>query len=61
LPTGFSAADIGVGYSLHLADRLIELTKFANVARYLERLRARPAFRASLPKGSTRAISWLPY
>jgi glutathione S-transferase len=61
LSTGFSAADIGVGYSLHLADRLIELTKFANVARYLERLRARPAFRASLPKGSTRAISWLPY
>ena len=60
LRTGFSAADIGVGYSLHLADRLINLTKFPNVARYLERLRARPAFRASLPKGSTRAISWLP-
>ena len=60
LRTGFSAADIGVGYSLHLADRLIELWKFPHVARYLERLRARPAFRASLPKGSTRAISWLP-
>jgi glutathione S-transferase len=60
LPTGFSAADIGVGYSLHLADRLINLTKFPNVARYLERLRARPAFRASLPKDATRAISWLP-
>jgi glutathione S-transferase len=60
LPTGFSAADIGVGYSLHLADRLINLTKFPHVARYLERLRARPAFRASLPKGATRAISWLP-
>jgi glutathione S-transferase len=60
LRTGFSAADIGVGYSLHLADRLIELTKFPNVARYLERLRARPAFRASLPKGSTRPVSWLP-
>ena len=61
LRTGFSAADIGVGYSLHLADRLIELTKFPHVARYLERLRARPAFRASLPNGATRAISWLPY
>jgi glutathione S-transferase len=60
LRSGFSAADIGVGYSLHLADRLIELTKFPIVARYLERLRARPAFRASLPRGSTRAISWLP-
>src|SRR5580698_6276741 len=60
LLTGFSAADIGVGYSLHLADRLIELAKFSNVTRYLQRLRARPAFRASLPPGSTHPISWLP-
>jgi glutathione S-transferase len=60
LRSGFSAADIGVGYSLHLADRLIDLSKFSNVTRYLERLRARPAFRASLPKGSSHAISWLP-
>jgi glutathione S-transferase len=60
LRSGFSAADIGVGYSLHLADRLIELAKFPNVTRYLEGLRARPAFRASLPLGSTHAISWLP-
>lgn len=60
LRSGFSAADIGVGYSLHLADRLIDLAKFPNVTRYLQRLRARPAFRASLPEGSTQAISWLP-
>jgi glutathione S-transferase len=60
LSTGFSAADIGIGYSLHLADRLIELTPFPNVTRYLKRLRARVAFRASLPKGSTHPISWLP-
>jgi glutathione S-transferase len=60
LRSGFSAADIGVGYSLHLADRLIELAKFPNVTRYLERLRARSAFHASLPPGSTHAISWLP-
>jgi glutathione S-transferase len=60
LRTGFSAADIGVGVSLHLADRLIELVKFPGVSRYLERLRARTAFRASLPAGATRPISWLP-
>jgi glutathione S-transferase len=60
LLSGFSAADIGVGYSLHLADRLIDLAKFSNVTRYLERLRARPAFRASLPAGSAHPISWLP-
>jgi glutathione S-transferase len=60
LRSGFSAADIGVGYSLHLADRLIDLAKFPNVMRYLQSLRARPAFRASLPLGSTHPISWLP-
>ena len=60
LRSGFSAADIGVGYTLHLADRLIDLAKSPNVTRYLERLRARPAFRASLPQGSTHPISWLP-
>jgi glutathione S-transferase len=60
LRSGFSAADIGVGYSLHLADRLIDLAKFPTVTRYLERLRARPAFRASLPQGSTHAMAWLP-
>jgi glutathione S-transferase len=60
LRTGFSAADIGVGYSLHLASRLIDLAKFSRVWHYLERLRARPAFKASLPKGATRPIDWLP-
>jgi glutathione S-transferase len=60
LRTGFSAADIGVGYSLHLASRLIALAGFVGVSRYLERLRARPAFQASLPKGSTGPIAWLP-
>jgi glutathione S-transferase len=60
LRSGFSAADIGIGYSLHLADRLIDLAKLPNVARYLQRLRTRPAFCASLPEGSSHAISWLP-
>jgi glutathione S-transferase len=59
LATGFSAADIGIGYSLHLADRLIDLKKFPHILSYLERLRERPAFRAALPAGSTRPISWL--
>jgi glutathione S-transferase len=60
LRSGFSSADIGVGYSLHLADRLIDLARFPNVTRYLQRLRARPAFLASLPEGSTHPIFWLP-
>ena len=60
LRTGFSAADIGIGYSLHLADRLIDLAKFPGVLQYLGRLRERPAFRASLPAGADKPISWLP-
>jgi glutathione S-transferase len=60
LGSGFSAADIGIGYSLHLADRLVDLAKSPEVARYLERLRERPAFKASLPPGSERPIAWLP-
>jgi glutathione S-transferase len=60
LRTGFSAADIGVGYSLHLADRLIDLAQFPKVSRYLVCLRDRPAFRASLPAGADKPISWLP-
>lgn len=60
LRSGFSAADVGVGYSLHLADRLIDLARFPGISRYLERLRLRPSFRASLPAGSTGPISWLP-
>jgi glutathione S-transferase len=60
LRTGFTAADIGVGYSLHLASRLIALAQFAGASRYLERLRARPAFKASLPEGWVHPIAWLP-
>jgi glutathione S-transferase len=60
LRTGFSAADIGVGYSVHLASRLIELAKFNRVSRYLEQLRARPAFKASIPEAAKRPIDWLP-
>jgi glutathione S-transferase len=60
LRTGFSAADIGIGYSLHLASRLIDLAKLDRVSSYLERLRARAAFKASIPEGAARPIDWLP-
>lgn len=60
LSTGFSAADVGIGYSLHLADRLVDLQKSPLVYAYLARLRERSAFRASVPTNSPRPISWLP-
>jgi glutathione S-transferase len=60
LHSGFSAADIGIGYSLHLADRLVDLKKFPPVCSYLGRLRERSAFRSSLPEGALKPIAWLP-
>lgn len=46
LPSGFSAADIQVGYGLYLSQRFTELSKTA--ATYLSRLIARPAFQKAL-------------
>lgn len=59
LASGFSAADISVGYSLHLAYRFITMAKYPNVEAYYTRLRARPAFIASLPKNWQRPLNWL--
>jgi glutathione S-transferase len=59
LQSGFSAADIGIGYSLHLAYRFVALERFAHVESYYDRLRERPAFIASLPKNWRRPLSWL--
>lgn len=49
LKGGFSAADVGVGYSIHLAKAWTALDAFPRVAAYYERLASRPAFQASLP------------
>ena len=48
LKSGFSAVDTGVGYSVHLAGKFVPLDPFPRVVAYYERLRARPAFQASL-------------
>ena len=56
---GFSAADISVGYSLHLAHRFIAIERYPRIESYYARLRARPAFAAALPKNWVRPLSWL--
>ena len=48
LESGFSAADVGVGYSVHLSTKFTSLDPLANVAAYYRRLTERPAFKASL-------------
>lgn len=47
LPSGFSAADVSVGYSVHLARQFTDLEAIPGVADYYGRLKAREAFRRS--------------
>lgn len=49
LPSGFSAIDIGIGYSIHIAQFFIALDAYPNVAAYYQRLTQRPAFKKSIP------------
>lgn len=48
LTTGFSAVDVSVGYSVHLAHDFHSFDALPRVAAYYARLRARPAFQAAL-------------
>jgi glutathione S-transferase len=59
LRSGFSVADISVGYSLHLAYRFITIARYPNVEHYYESLKTRPAFKASLPGDWQRPLNWL--
>ena len=48
LDFGFSAADINLGYSLHLANKYVNYDDLVNAKAYYERLVARPAFQRSI-------------
>lgn len=50
LPSGFSAVDIGIGYSLHVARLFTDLSQFPIAQAYYQRLAERSAFQASLPE-----------
>lgn len=49
LTSGFSAADIAVGYSIHLAHYFVALDDYPEVASYYEKLTQRTAFKKSMP------------
>lgn len=51
LPSGFSAGDVGVGFSVYFASAFVTFTAHPRVKAYLDRLTARPAFQKSLPQG----------
>lgn len=48
LPAGFSAADIAVGYSIHMAKMFATIDGLDAVDAYYDRMRARPGFAAAL-------------
>ena len=48
LDFGFSAADINLGYSLHLSNKYVNYDDLVNAKAYYERLVARPAFQRSI-------------
>lgn len=48
LPSGFSAADTSIGYSIHLAKSFVDVGSLQYTAAYYERCVARPAFQAML-------------
>lgn len=49
LTSGFSAADIGVGQAVYMATHFARLDGFPQVAAWMDRLTARPAFQRALP------------
>lgn len=49
LQSGFSAVDIAVGYSIHLAQYFTDIKQFPRLNDYYQTLKQRPAFIASMP------------
>lgn len=45
----FSAVDIGLGYSVYVAQHFVDLAKFSALSAWFKRLQAREAFQKSLP------------
>ena len=51
LLSDFSAADIGVGQAVYMAQHFVRLDGFPQLAGWFARLEARPAYRRALPDG----------
>ena len=50
LESGFSAVDVGIGYSLHVGRLFTDISIYPNVCAYYQRLSKREAFLKSLPE-----------
>ena len=49
LPSGFSAADVGVGQAIYMGQHFAALDPYPHVTAWFDRISARPAFQKSLP------------
>ncbi len=56
LPSGFSAADVAMGYSALVGRRFVRLDSLPALAAWLERIAARPAFRRALARDGVAEI-----
>jgi glutathione S-transferase len=61
LPSGFSAVDTNVGYGVLIARRFVPLEMLPKVKSYLERLMARPAFKAAMAEDGEPEIYTRPF
>jgi glutathione S-transferase len=59
LPSGFSAADTSLGFSVYFVTAFVSFDTHPAVQAYYDRLFARPAFRQSMPAGQTKPLEWL--
>jgi len=59
LPSGFSAADTSVGFSVYFVTAFVSLDAHPAVEAYRQRMMARPAFQRSVPEGQTEPLAWL--
>ena len=59
LPSGFSAADTNVGFSVYFVTAFVSLDAHPACEAYRQRNMARPAFQKSIPKGQKEPLDWL--
>ena len=59
LPSGFSAADTNVGFSVYFVTAFVSLDAHPAVEAYRKRNMARPAFQRAMPKGQAEPLEWL--
>ena len=57
LTSGFSAADINLGWTLEFAECRGRIKNYSGLQRYLDKLRSRDAFKRSLEKGGPQDLS----